>query len=67
MSAPNAEEGRPNKPRRAPRCETNSLNTIVIRIDAVGDTTIRPLRSPMYKQIRPTSKRPLPRPEPEQT
>jgi hypothetical protein len=39
--------------------ETDSLNTIVYFFDGVGDTTIRPMRSPVLGQIRP-----LRRPEP---
>jgi len=33
--------------------ETDSLNTIVYFFDGVGDTTIRPIRSPVLCQIRP--------------
>ena len=33
--------------------ETENLQGIIVEIDAVGDTTVRPIRSPILLQIRP--------------
>jgi len=33
--------------------ETEALNALDFFFDAVGDTTIRPMRSPVLRQIRP--------------
>jgi hypothetical protein len=49
----------PNQPQRTqpqpdePEVETHSRNVIHAFFDGVGDTTIRPMRSPVLRQIRP--------------
>ena len=43
--------------------QTENLRGLYLFIDAVGDTTIRPIRSPMLKQIRPDQPPERPKPE----
>ncbi len=33
--------------------ETENPNTILVSVEAVGDTTVRPMRSAILRQIRP--------------
>jgi hypothetical protein len=53
MNAPNPTNG-PNPERdEAVRTETNGLNCIDVFIEGKGDKTVRPMRSPILRQIRP--------------
>lgn len=54
----------PPQPDSGPTGETDSLNVIHVFFDGVGDSTIRPMRSPIFRQIRPDQPPP---PPPEKT
>jgi hypothetical protein len=67
MSAANNENKGADTPGRTGWSQTDSRNSILIEIlDAVGDTTVRPIRSPILKQTRPDQP-PPPKSEPEKS
>lgn len=53
MNADNRESAQPPRPDALGWAETDSLNTTYVYVEPVGDSTIRPMRSPVLRQIRP--------------
>ena len=41
------------QPEQPPLVQTENLDGVIVELDGLGDTTIRPARSPVLRQIRP--------------
>jgi hypothetical protein len=53
MTQPNSQNGPHLVPPDDGAAVTTDLTSVDIILDAVGDTTVRPLRSPLLRQVRP--------------
>ena len=54
-----------NRPDQGPECasETENLRGVYVLVDGVPDLTVRPIDSPVLKQIRPDQPPERPKPE----